>query len=189
MNLDIFLPAKNFNSGNLHPISIVSQKIMHILRLLSYQQVDVTEIENEDYNFNYLNIPYDHPARNKQDTFYLDKNLLLRTHTSNTQIRILEKFPNCEIKFFSIGKVYRRDEDDATHIHQFNQLEVVAVGQKISLVNLKNTLEFLLTEFFEKKHLIRFRSSYFPFTEPSFEVDICCFKCEGKGCLICKKTG
>jgi phenylalanyl-tRNA synthetase alpha chain len=187
--VDIYLEGKKFPLGNLHPITQIIQKVYDILIPLGYQVAESPEIETEEYNFNKLNIPPDHPARDMHDTFYLTNDLLLRTHTSNTQIRWLENNPNQELKVISAGKVYRRDEDDATHTHQFTQLEGFAVGKNINFSHLKGTVELVLKELFGKEHPIRFRPSYFPFTEPSVEVDACCIPCQGKGCSLCKKTG
>ena len=187
--IDIYLEGKKIPLGNLHPITQIIQKIYEILTPLGYQIVESPEVETEEYNFNKLNIPPDHPARDMHDTFYLNDGLLLRTHTSNTQIRLLENNPNQELRIISAGKVYRRDEDDATHTHQFTQLEGFAVGQNVNFSHLKGTIELLLKELFGKDHPIRFRPSYFPFTEPSVEVDAQCIPCRGQGCNICKKTG
>lgn len=187
--IDIYLEGKKIPLGNLHPLTQIIQKIYDILISLGYQIVESPEIETEEYNFNKLNIPPEHPARNMHDTFYLNDGLLLRTHTSNTQIRLLESNPNQELKVVSVGKVYRRDEDDATHTHQFTQLEGFVVGRKINFSHLKGTVELILKELFGKEHPIRFRPSYFPFTEPSVEVDAQCFPCYGQGCHICKKSG
>ena len=186
---DIYLEGKKIPLGNLHPITQIIQKIYDILIPFGYQVVESPEVESEEYNFNKLNIPPDHPARGMHDTFYLNNGLLLRTHTSNTQIRLLENNPNQELRIISAGKVYRRDEDDATQTHQFPQLEGFAVGQNVNFSHLKGTIELLLKELFGKDHPIRFRPSYFPFTEPSVEVDAQCIPCQGKGCNICKKTG
>ena len=134
-------------------------------------------------------MPPEHPARDMHDTFYLDTNLLLRTHTSNTQIRVMESNPNQELKVITAGKVYRRDEDDATHTHQFTQIEGFVVGQDISFSRLKGTLELVLKKLFGENHPLRFRPSYFPFTEPSVEIDAQCPPCQGQGCNICKKSG
>nr|CAG8571278.1 5364_t:CDS:10 [Entrophospora candida] len=187
--VDVFLPGKKFAFANLHPLTQIIQKIYSILIPLGYQIAEGPEVENEEYNFNKLNMPSEHPARGMHDTFYLDTNFLLRTHTSNTQIRVMEKNPNRGLKIVTAGKVYRRDEDDATHTHQFTQIEGFAVGRDISFSHLKGTLEIVLKELFSPKHPIRFRPSYFPFTEPSVEVDAKCIQCRGSGCNICKKTG
>ncbi|CAG8670015.1 2053_t:CDS:2 [Ambispora gerdemannii] len=135
--LDIYLEGKKYPLASLHPITQIIQKIYAIFLLLGYQVAESTEIETEEYNFNKLNIPTEHPARDMHDTFYLNANLLLRTHTSNTQIRVMESNPNQELKVITAGKVYRRDEDDATHTHQFTQIEGFVVGRDISFSHLK----------------------------------------------------
>ncbi|WNE41234.1 MAG: Phenylalanine--tRNA ligase alpha subunit [Mycoplasmataceae bacterium] len=189
VEIDVHLEGKKFPLANLHPITQIIQKIYEILIPLGYQISESSEIENEDYNFSRLNMAADHPARDMHDTFYLDTNHLLRTHTSNTQIRMMEANPNKELKTVTSGKVYRRDEDDATHSHQFTQIEGLVVGHDISFSHLKGTLELVLKNLFGQNHPIRFRPSYFPFTEPSVEVDAQCLLCQGQGCNICKKTG
>jgi phenylalanyl-tRNA synthetase alpha chain len=192
---DYRLEGKKIKLGNVHPITKTIEEIQDIFSSLGYQNFDGPEVEKEEYNFDRLNIPENHPARGMHDTFYLNKldedgkKLLLRTHTSNTQIHVLEKNSNKELKIISCGKVYRRDEDDSTHTHQFNQLEGFVVGKNISFSHLKGTLEFFLKKMFGENTSIRFRPSYFPFTEPSIEVDAECIRCLGKGCNICKNSG
>jgi len=187
--VDIYLKGEKIPLANLHPLTQIIQKIYDIFLLLGYQIVESTEIESDEYNFSKLNMPPEHPARDMHDTFYLNTNLLLRTHTSNTQIRVMESNPNQELKIITAGKVYRRDEDDATHTHQFTQIEGFVVGRDISFSHLKGTLELVLKKLFGENHPVRFRPSYFPFTEPSVEVDAQCFSCQGQGCNICKKSG
>jgi len=187
--VDIYLGGKKIPLANLHPLTQIIQKIYDIFLLLGYQIVESTEIESDEYNFSKLNMPPEHPARDMHDTFYLNTNLLLRTHTSNTQIRVMESNPNQELKIITAGKVYRRDEDDATHTHQFTQIEGFVVGRDISFSHLKGTLELVLKKLFGENHPVRFRPSYFPFTEPSVEVDAQCPSCQGQGCNICKKSG
>jgi len=187
--VDIYLEGKKIPLANLHPLTQIIQKIYDIFLLLGYQIVESSEIESDEYNFSKLNMPPEHPARDMHDTFYLNTNLLLRTHTSNTQIRVMESNPNQELKIITAGKVYRRDEDDATHTHQFTQIEGFVVGRDISFSHLKGTLELVLKKLFGENHPVRFRPSYFPFTEPSVEVDAQCFSCQGQGCNICKKSG
>jgi len=187
--IDIYLEGKKVSLGNLHPITQIIRRIYDTLIPLGYQIAEGPEIETEEYNFNKLNIPPNHPARDMHDTFYLNNNLLLRTHTSNTQIRLMESNPNQELKIISAGKVYRRDEGDKTHTHQFTQLEGFMIGQNVNFSHLKGTLELILKEIFGKDHSIRFRPAYFPFTEPSVEVDAYCVSCQGQGCSICKQTG
>jgi phenylalanyl-tRNA synthetase alpha chain len=184
------LPGKKLSLASLHPISQLIQKIYDIFLRLGYQIIEVPEIETEENNFTKLNMPPGHPARTMQDTLYLNQpNLLLRTHTTNVQSRILQTNPNQELRVISAGKVYRRDEDDATHTHQFTQVDCFVVGKDISFSHLKGTLEILVKELFSVHQVIRFRPSYFPFTEPSVEVDASCVRCQAKGCEICKKSG
>ena len=187
--VDIYLEGIKIPLANLHPITQIIQKIYDLFLQLGYQIVESPEIESEEYNFNKLNMPPEHPARDMHDTFYLDTNLLLRTHTSNTQIRVMENNPHQELRVITAGKVYRRDEDDATHTHQFTQIEGFVVSRDISFSHLKGTLELVLKKLFGENHPVRFRPSYFPFTEPSVEVDAQCFSCQGQGCNICKKSG
>lgn len=185
------LPGKKIFLGGLHPITLMSRKITEILQSIGYTYFDSPEIDSTENNFTLLNIPEGHSARSYQDTFYLSDTLVLRTHTSNTQIRVLrERFVEKELKAYTVGKVYRRDEDDFSHTHQFTQIEGFMVGKNISFAYLKGTLEFLLKEMFDNIDLIyRFRPSFFPFTNPSIEVDIKCIKCVGEGCSVCKQSG
>lgn len=189
-NEDAFLPGKKIPLGKTHPIKEITREIKEIFRELGYISVDSPEIETEDYNFNKLNIPKNHPARKMHDTFYFTSGKLLRTHTSSAQIRILEKNPNIEQKFLIIGPVYRRDVNDATHTSQFTQFEAFAVGKKINFLDLKRTIESFLRKIFKNnEQKIRFRYSYFPFTQPSVEVDVGCVICKSLGCSTCKKSG
>ena len=188
--IDVTLPGYNLKSGSKHPMNIVVDEIINIFLPLGYSVVEGPEVETDKYNFEYLNIPEDHPARAMQDTFYITPNLLLRTQTSGLQARAmqanLEKSP---IKIICPGKVYRRDDDDATHSHQFMQIETLVVGKDVSMADLKGTLDLVAKKMFGPKRTIRLRSSYFPFTEPSVEVDVSC-ACGGKdNCPICKGTG
>jgi phenylalanyl-tRNA synthetase alpha chain len=188
--IDVTLPGKKLPLGGLHPLSQLIQKIYAIFLRLDYQVIESPEIETEENNFTKLNMPPGHPARAMQDTFYLNQpNFLLRTHTTNTQSRALQTKPNQELKIISAGKVYRRDEDDATHTHQFTQVDCFVVGKDISFSYLKGTLELLVKELLETQQTVRLRPSYFPFTEPSVEVDASCVQCQTKGCEICKKSG
>ena len=158
---------------------------------MGYQVIEGTEVESDHYNFERMNLPKDHPARDMQDTFYISDDLLLRTHTSPVQARTMEKhdFSKGALRMISPGKVFRRDTDDATHSHQFHQIEGLVVDKGITMGDLKGTLEVLLKELFGADRNIRLRPSYFPFTEPSVEVDVSCFKCGGAGCNVCKHTG
>lgn len=189
--IDITLPGTKFKVGGVHPLTRVQEEIEDIFISMGYDVVDGPEIEQDLYNFEKLNLPKGHPARDSQDTFYIcDEEILLRTQTSGVQARTMdaniEKGP---IRMICPGKVYRRDDDDATHSHQFMQLEALVVDKNISVADLKGTLEEVIRKLFGEDREIRLRPSFFPFTEPSFEVDVTCFKCGGKGCGICKDTG
>ena len=175
----------------MHPLIRTVEEIENIFISMGYDVVEGPEVEQDLYNFEKLNLPKGHPARDAQDTFYIeDEEVLLRTQTSGVQARTmdshLEKGP---IRMICPGKVYRRDDDDATHSHQFMHLEALVVDKNISVANLKGTLEEVIKKLFGEDREIRLRPSFFPFTEPSFEVDVTCFKCGGKGCSICKDTG
>lgn len=188
--IDITLPAFTFNQATEHPLNIVSQEIEAFFRALGYSIKEGNEIEDDYHNFELLNLDQDHPARDMQDTFYFDATKLLRTHTSPVQVRtMIDNKDKAPIRMISPGKVYRRDEDDATHSHQFMQVEGLVIDEDISLADLKGTLEMFARSMFSDKTQIRFRPSYFPFTEPSVEVDVTCHICQGKGCPICKQTG
>ena len=188
--IDISLEGQDFTSASKSVNQIVVDEIIDICLGLGYQVAEGPEVESDRYNFELLNLPQDHPARDMQDTFYIDENTLLRTHTSPVQARVMEKC-NGEgpIKIICPGKVYRRDDDDATHSHQFMQIEGLVVDKNITMADLKGTLDMLAKKMFGEKRTIRLRSSYFPFTEPSVEVDVSCYNCDGKGCNICKGTG
>lgn len=177
--------------GSLHPIRKMINDIYDFFSSQGYQIYETSEIENEDYNFNKLNMEPDHQARSNKDTFYIQGNnsFLLRTHTSNFQVRVMEKNKNKEIKAISGGKVYRRDNDDSTHSHQYTNVDVFVVGKNIGIADLKGTLENFFKWIFNESVKVRLRHSFFPFTEPSIEVDCSCAICEGKGCSICKQTG
>lgn len=188
--IDITLPGRSCKTGNLHPLTLVNQELEDLFIGLGYQVIEGPDITDDEYCFERANIPKDHPARAMQDSLYIDENRLLRTHTTAIQMDVLEKSaPNLPIKVVCPGKVYRRDDDDATHSHQFMQMEGLVVGQNVTLSDLKGTLEFLAKKMFGQSRQIRFRPSYFPFTEPSVEVDVSCHICDGKGCPTCKGTG
>lgn len=187
--IDISLDTYNPKLGNLHPLYIIQREIEDIFIGMGYEVVEGPEVELDLYNFERANTPSDHPARDMQDTFYISDNLLLRTHTTAIQTRVLENHTSLPIKVICPGKVYRRDDDDATHSHQFTQIEGLVVGKGLSVADLKGTLQILADEMFGQGRDIRFRPSYFPFTEPSFEVDVSCHMCNGKGCNVCKATG
>ncbi|MDO4940200.1 MAG: phenylalanine--tRNA ligase subunit alpha [Erysipelotrichaceae bacterium] len=188
--IDITLDAYNPKLGTLHPLSLVKQELEDIFIGMGYNVAEGPEVELDLYNFTRANTPEGHPARDMQDTFYIDPTHLLRSQTTAIQMRVLEaEANNLPIKVICPGKVYRRDDDDATHSHQFMQCEGLVVGENITVADLKGTLELMIHELFSKDAKIRFRPSYFPFTEPSFEVDMTCHICGGKGCPTCKGTG
>lgn len=189
--LDVTLPGRPVQVGTSHVLSQVMTNIEELFIGMGYQVVDGPEVEEDHYNFEMMNMPKDHPARDMQDTFYITQNILMRTHTSPVQARTLEKhdFSKGPLKMISPGRVYRRDTDDATHSHQFHQIEGLVVDKHITMADLKGTLEVLAKHFFGADREIRLRPSYFPFTEPSVEVDVSCFNCNGAGCAVCKHTG
>lgn len=185
--IDVTMPAKRSKKGNLHPVTLVKDQLSEIFTSMGFEVYEGTEIENDYYNFTALNTPKDHPARDMQDTFYLSPEFLLRTQTSAGQIHVMEaKKP--PIKVVSPGKVFRSD-DDATHSPMFTQMEGLVVDKGITLCDLKGMLDQLVKKMFGKNVTTRLRPSYFPFTEPSVEVDVSCFQCHGKGCSLCKGTG
>jgi len=181
---DITLPGRKIGSGRVHPLTLVLDEVTGIFKKLGFMVVDGNEVETDYYNFDALNHPKDHPARNVQDTFYLGNEVLLRTHTSPIQIRVMEKIKP-PVKIVAIGKCYRRDAVDASHSPVFHQMEGLIVDNDINFGHLKGTLSHFLTKFFGKERKIRFTPSFFPFTEPSAEVSISCSACNGKGCRIC----
>ena len=187
--IDISLPGRDFSGGGRNPFHIVKDEMTDIFLGMGFEVADGPEVETDNYNFELLNIPKDHPARDMQDTFYINENELLRTHTSPVQARTMEKAQGKPIRIICPGKTYRRDDDDATHSHQFAQIEGLVVDKDINIGHLKATLELFAKKMFGEKREIRLRSSYFPFTEPSVEVDITCANCGGKGCNMCKGTG
>ncbi|MCH5148625.1 MAG: phenylalanine--tRNA ligase subunit alpha [Clostridiales bacterium] len=185
--VDVTMPAKAFPSGSHHPNTLIKDELVSIFSGMGFEVFEGPEIENDYYNFTALNTPADHPARDTQDTFYLSDSLLLRTQTSAGQIRVMEnKKP--PIKILSPGKVYRSD-DDATHSPMFSQMEGLVVDKGITLCDLKGMLDEFARKIFGEDVKTRLRPSYFPFTEPSVEVDVSCFECGGKGCRLCKGTG
>lgn len=186
--IDVTLPGVSFNMGTLHPMTRIIRDIEDLFLNMGYEIKDGPEIENDLYCFEMLNLPKNHPARDMQDSFYINPELLLRTHTSPVQVRTMLK-EKADLRIICPGKVYRRDIDDATHSHQFMQIEGLVLGNNISLSNLKATLLVMARKMFGENRDIRLRPSYFPFTEPSVEVDVSCAKCGGKGCNICKHTG
>ena len=188
--IDITLPGVKASKGTLHPLTIVQQEIEDIFESMGYTVWYGPEVELDEYNFERANIPQGHPARDMQDTFYIDAERLLRTHTTAIQMRTLEALHDkLPIKVVCPGKVYRRDDDDATHSHQFTQIEGLVIDTDITMADLKGTLLELARKMFGEDREIRLRPSFFPFTEPSVEVDVTCSKCSGCGCNICKGTG
>ena len=187
--IDVTLDGKKINSGGVHPLMQVSNEIEDICLGMGYSIADGPEVEMDLYNFEMLNLPKGHPAREMQDSFYIDSSTLLRTHTSPVQVRTLLKAQGKPVKIICPGKVYRRDNDDATHSHQFMQIEGLVVDKNITMSDLKGTLLSLSQKMFGTDMKIRFRPSFFPFTEPSVEVDVTCFKCHGEGCSLCKSSG
>ena len=189
--IDISLPSYNIVTGAPNILEKLIEDVEEVFMSMGYDVVDGPEIEEDKYNFEMLNIPKGHPARDAQDTFYLKgEEILLRSQTSPVQVRtMLKGNGEVPIRMICPGKTYRRDDDDATHSHQFMQIEGLVVGKDISLSDLKGTLELLVRKMFGEDRNIRFRASYFPFTEPSYEVDVSCFNCNNKGCNICKHTG
>jgi phenylalanyl-tRNA synthetase alpha chain len=186
--IDITLPGERQPLGYVHPLTQVRREIEDIFYSMGYSIEDGPEIETAYYNFEALNIPEHHPARNAQDTFYISDTLLLRTHTSPVQIRTMEK-KSPPLRIICPGKVFRRDNPDATHSPNFQQIEGLAVDEGITFGDFKGTLELFLKAFFGGRITVRFRPSYFAFTEPSAEVDISCIFCFGQGCRICKMSG
>ena len=187
--IDVTLPGYKFNTGVIHPLMQTIEEIEDLFIGMGYEIAEGPEVEEDLYNFELLNLPKDHPARDMQDTFYINPNTLLRTHTSPVQARTMQAKKGEPIKVICPGKVYRRDDDDATHSHQFMQVEGLVLGKDISLADLKGTLHEVAKKVFGDERTIRLRPSFFPFTEPSVEVDVSCFKCNGKGCPICKNSG
>ena len=186
--LDLSLPGKRRALGHLHPLTRVRRDIEEIFYSIGFSVADGPEIETTYYNFEALNIPEDHPARDQGDTFYLSECLLLRTHTSPVQIRTMERL-RPPLRIICPGTVYRRDNPDATHSPVFQQVEGLAVDEYLTFRDFKGTMEYFLKAFFSEKTKVRFRPSYFGFTEPSAEVDISCPFCKGRGCRVCKQTG
>ncbi len=186
--IDITMPAKELKSGKLHPLNTVLDDMINIFQSMGFDVVDGPEVETDHYNFECLNVPADHPARDMQDTFYLAENLLLRTQTSAAQIRTMEtrKPP---IRVICPGRVFRADEVDATHSPVFHQIEGLVVDKGVTMCDLKGVLEQFAHEIYGSDTKVKFRPSFFPFTEPSVEVDVTCSECGGKGCRVCKGSG
>lgn len=189
--IDVTLPGKPMKQGTRHVLTQIIEEIEDIFVGMGYEVVEGYEVEQDHYNFERMNLPKDHPARDMQDTFYISDEILIRTHTSPVQARTMEKhdFSKGALRMISPGKVFRRDTDDATHSHQFHQIEGLVIDKNVTMADLKGTLEEVMQKMFGADRKIRLRPSYFPFTEPSVEVDVSCFKCGGEGCSVCKHTG
>lgn len=188
-DIDITLPARNHQSGSRHPWQAIVDDFTEYFLNLGYQIAEGPEVESDHYNFELLNIPKDHPARDAQDSFFIDENTLMRSHTSPVQAHIMQQSGGKgPIKIICPGKVFRRDED-LTHSHQFGQIEALVIDENVNMGTLQETLTQMIHHFFGEKRKVRFRPSFFPFTEPSVEVDVSCFECDGKGCKLCKHTG
>ena len=187
--VDVTLPGRPLKLGSKHPLTLVMDEFKDIFLGMGYTIAEGPQVELDYYNFERMNLPADHPARDMQDSFYIDAKRLLRTHTSPVQARAMDKlYPQVPVKVISPGVVYRRD-DDATHSPMFHQVEGLVVGENISLADLKGTLLNFVRQMFGEEREIRLRPSFFPFTEPSVEVDISCMLCGGAGCRTCKDTG
>jgi len=186
--IDVTRPGKKLTLGHLHPLTQVKRKVEEIFQAMGFSVVEGPEAENEWYNFDALNIPKDHPARDMWDTFYLKDGLLLRTHTTPVDARYMEK-NNPPLRIITIGRCFRHEATDASHESNFYQIDGLMAGKDISVANFKAIIQEFFQRFFEKPVEIRMRPSYFPFTEPSFEVDMTCLVCGGKGCSACQQTG
>lgn len=186
--IDVTLPAKRVNAGHRHPNTIALEEVQRIFIGMGYEVVEGPEVEEDYYNFEALNIPANHPAKDEQDTFYINSEMVLRTQTSPVQIREMEK-GRLPIRMIAPGRVFRSDEVDATHSPCFHQIEGLVIDKKITFSDLKGTLAEFAKELFGPETKVKFRPHHFQFTEPSAEVDVSCFKCAGEGCRFCKGTG
>ena len=186
--IDVTLPAKKPMIGHRHPNTIALDEVKKIFIGMGYQVVDGPEIEYDYYNFEALNIPANHPAKDEQDTFYINDKLLLRTQTSSVQVHVMEK-QKPPIKIIAPGRVFRSDEVDATHSPSFHQVEGLVIDKNVTFADLKGTLAEFARRIFGEDTRVKFRPHHFPFTEPSAEMDVSCFKCGGKGCRFCKNEG
>ena len=188
--IDVTLPGRRTALGHLHPLTLTLNRIKEIFLNMGFSIEEGPEIEKDYYNFEALNLPKDHPARDMQDSFYITEDILMRTQTSPVQARTMEAHePNSPIRMIAPGRVYRRDDYDASHSPMFTQVEGLVIDKGISLADLKGTLELFLRQIFNDKVNVRLRPSFFPFTEPSTEVDVSCVMCHGEGCKVCKGTG
>ena len=186
--IDVTLPAKKNKIGHLHPNTVALEELEKIFVGLGYEVVEGPEVEYDYYNFEALNIPANHPAKDEQDTFYINRNMVLRTQTSSVQVHVMEN-EKPPIRIISPGRVFRSDEVDATHSPSFHQVEGLVIDKNITMADLKGTLQQWAKEFFGENTKVKFRPHHFPFTEPSAEMDVTCFKCGGKGCRVCKGSG
>ena len=186
--IDVTLPAKKMKIGHSHPNTIALEEVERIFIGMGYEVVEGPEVEYDHYNFEKLNIPKGHPARDEQDTFYINDTILLRSQTSPVQVRTMEK-GQLPIRMIAPGRVFRSDEVDATHSPSFHQIEGLVIDKNITLSDLKGTLAEFAKELFGEETKVKFRPHHFPFTEPSAEMDVSCFKCGGKGCRFCKGSG
>ena len=186
--IDVTLPARKANMGHSHPNTVALEELERIFVGMGYEVVEGPEIEYDEYNFTKLNIPEGHPAKDEQDTFYINKDIVLSTQTSPVQARTMEK-GKLPIRMISPGRVFRSDEVDATHSPSFHQVEGLVIDKNITFADLKGTLAEFAKELFGEDTKVKFRPHHFPFTEPSAEMDVSCFKCGGKGCRFCKGTG
>ncbi len=186
--IDVTLPAKRNIVGHRHPNTIALEEVERIFIGMGYEVVEGPEVEYDYYNFEALNIPANHPAKDEQDTFYINKNIVLRTQTSPVQVRTMEK-QKPPIRMIAPGRVFRSDEVDATHSPSFHQIEGLVIDKGITFADLKGTLAQFARELFGPETQVKFRPHHFPFTEPSAEADVTCFKCGGKGCRMCKGSG
>lgn len=188
--VDVTLPGRKLPQGGIHPLIRVIQEIEDIFVGMGYHVAEGPEVETDYFNFEALNLPKNHPARDMQDSFYLTEELLMRTQTSPVQVRTMQAMKGeVPVKIICPGRVFRRDDDDATHSFQFHQIEGLVIGPNIRMSDLKGTLQQFVKEMFGPNTGIRLRPSFFPFTEPSVEVDVSCFKCGGHGCRLCKQSG
>lgn len=187
--IDVTMPGASINTGSIHPLNEIVMELEDLFIGMGYEVAEGPEIETDEFCFEKLNLPKGHPARDMQDTFYINPEILLRSQTSPVQARTMLEKKGEPIKIICPGKVYRRDADDATHSHQFMQCEGLVLGEDITFANLKGALLEVAHKMFGEKNNIRLRPSFFPFTEPSVEVDVSCSKCGGKGCPMCKQTG
>ncbi|MBI5754981.1 phenylalanine--tRNA ligase subunit alpha [Candidatus Peregrinibacteria bacterium] len=193
--IDLTVPGKKYNIGHIHPLSQMQEKVEHIFGQMGFAVMDGPEIESEYYNFEGLNIPEHHPARDMQDTFFIEKNrdpkfgrLVLRTHTSPVQVRTMEKY-GAPLRIIVPGRVFRYEATDASHDTTFYQVEGLMIDKDISIASLKGVMNEFLSRLFDQKINLRFRPGYFPFVEPGMELDLGCLFCEGQGCRVCKHTG